>query len=177
MQNAALKISSVLLCGLLIYNSLGYFLVLSTMRIAMRHQHWAQLSALPEEQLSTFVFEKNTINSRLKIVNKREILVDGKLYDVVRKTDDDKQIKYFCVHDKEEETLICKTRLFNSKTQQVPAQSTARLIINLIIKTGLISEDSALITESSVLTFSDYTQTIYSIPAILIQSPPPKKCC
>ena len=177
MQKAALKISSVLLCGLLIYNSLGYFLVLSTMRVAMRHQHWAQLSTLPEEQLSTFIFEKNVTNSRLKIVDKREILVDGKLYDVVRKTDDGKHIKYFCVYDKEEETLISKTRLFNSEAQQMPVQSTARLIINLIIKTGIVSEVSSVISESSVLTFSDYTHTIYSIPAILIQSPPPKEYC
>lgn len=177
MQKAVLKISSVLLCGLLIYNSLGYFLVLSTMRIAMRHQHWAQLSLLPEEQLSTFVFEKNTINPRLKIVDKREILVDGKLYDVVHKTDDGKQIKYFCVYDKEEETLISKTRLFNSEAQQMPAQSAARLIINLIIKTGIVSEGSSFTIESSILPLSYYTQTIYSIPAIRIQSPPPKKYC
>lgn len=177
MQKASLKISSVLLCGLLIYNSLGYFLVLSTIRVAMRHQHWSLLSTLPEEQLSTFVFKKNAINSRLKIVDEREILVDGKLYDVLRKTDDGKHIKYFCVYDKKEETLISKTRVFNSEAQQMPVQCTARLIINLIIKTGIFSKVSTVIKESSVPTFSDYTHTIYSIPAILIQSPPPKMYC
>lgn len=147
------------------------------MHLAMRHQHWAQLSTLPEEQLSTFVFAKNMPGSRLKIIDEREILVDGKLYDVVRKADDGKFMTYYCVYDKEEETLICKTRLFNSEAQQMPVQNTARLIINLIIKTGIVSEVSSLIIESSELTFSDYTQTIYSIPAIQILPPPPKINC
>jgi hypothetical protein len=175
MQKIAYKISSLLLCGLLIYNSLGYFLVLSVMRMAVRHQKWAELSAIPENQLTTFIFNKNEPNSRLKIENSREILVEGKLFDVVRKTDNGKQVKYSCVYDHEEETLISKTRLFNSKAQQMPLQSTARNIIDKIIKTGVCTETCSLVTENSASYNSDYPDIFYSGPAIQISSPPPQQ--
>ncbi len=145
--------------------------------MAVRQQKWAQLSAIPEQQLSIFVFTKNATDSRLKIVDKREILVDGKLYDVVRRIDDGLQIKYFCVYDHEEESLISKTRLFNSKAQQMPLQGTARNIINLIIKTGIFSEEPSLISEYTMLLYSNYPETNYSVPSIQISPPPPKNIC
>jgi hypothetical protein len=175
MQKTAYKISVLFLCGLLIYNSLGYFMVLSVMRVAVRHQNWAKLSAIPENQLTTFIFNKNEQNSRLKIENSHEILVDGKLFDVVRITDEGKQLKYSCVYDPEEETLISKTRLFNSNAQQMPVQSTARNIIDKIIKTGVCSETANLISESLTSFDSDYPSTNYSGPVIQISSPPPQQ--
>lgn len=145
--------------------------------MAVRQQKWAQLSAIPEQQLSRFVFAMDATDSRLKIVDKREILVDGKLYDVVRKTEDGKHIKYYCVYDHEEETLISKTRLFNSNAQQMPLQSTARNIINLIIKTGIVSEECTFISDCSMSFYSNFLQTSYSVPAIQISPPPPKNIC
>lgn len=150
-------------------------MVLSVMRLAVRQQKWAQLSVIPEHQLTTFYFTKNEPDSRLKIENSREILVDGKLYDVVRRSDDGKQIKYCCVYDHEEETLISKTRIFNSKAQQMPLQNTARNIIDKIIKTGIFTEKPSLISESSMSFHSNYLKIYYSGPTIQISSPPPQK--
>ena len=177
MQKAILKISSVLLCGLLIYNSLGYFLTLSTIRMAMRHQHWALLSSLPEEQLSIFVFEKNATDSRLRIMDEREILVDGKLYDVVRKIDNGRQIKYFCVWDREEETLISKTRLFNSQAQQMPVQDKSRQIVEKIIKTGILNANTTFILENYIFPLLIFDIVTYSDPEIQISLPPPQSLC
>jgi hypothetical protein len=162
------------MCGLLIYNSLGYFFVLSVMRVAVRQQKWAQLRTIPENQLSTFVFSSYKPDSRLKIVNDHEIIVDGKLYDIVRKSDEGKQIKYFCVYDHEEETLIAKTRLFNSKAQKMPLQNTAQTMIEKIIKTGIVTEKSTMTPEISISIHSGYPKIRYSGPAIQISTPPPQ---
>lgn len=143
----------------------------------MRHQHWALLSSLPEEQLSIFVFEKNAIDSRLRIMDEREILVDGKLYDVVRKTDNGRQIKYFCVWDPEEETLISKTRLFNSQAQQMPVQKTTRHIVEKIITIGILNEKAAFVIQNFIIPFSNSCAVKYSGPEILIALPPPESLC
>ena len=84
MPKAIYKISAIILCGLLIYNSLGYFVVISVMRLAVRHQQWVELSFVTEKQLTTFTFDTRTTNSALTIINDREIMVNDKLYDVVR---------------------------------------------------------------------------------------------
>ena len=177
MQKSLLKIVSILLCGLLIYNSLGYFLVLSVMRLAVRQQKWAQLRTIPDNQLSIFIFAASKPDPRLTIVNDHEIIVDGKLHDIVRKTDNGKHIKYFCVYDHEEETLIAKTRLFNSKAQQMPLQSTARHIIDKIIKTGIVTEEASVISESYITLYSNYPKISYSGPTIQISLPPPQNHC
>jgi hypothetical protein len=177
MQKAQLKIFSILLCGLLIYNSLGYFLVLSVMRIAVRQQKWAQLRTIPDNQFSIFVFATNKPDSRLKIVNDHEILVDGKLYDIVRKSGDGKLTRYCCVYDHEEETLISNTRLFNSKAQQMPLQNTAKNIIDKIIKTGIVTEESSLFLKNSISYYSDYRKISYSGPSIQVSPPPPQSGC
>jgi len=147
------------------------------MRMAVRQQKWAQLSAIPDDQLTTFIFSKNVVDPRLKIIDNREILVDGKLYDVVRKTDDSKQIKFFCVYDHEEEALIAKARLFNSKTQQMPLQNTTRLIAEKIIKTCILKDESSIASESMEIVYSNWPEACYSGPAIQISPPPPQHFC
>ena len=145
------------------------------MRLAVRHQKWAQLSSIPEHQLTTFIFNRNEQDSRLEIETKREIRVDGKLYDVVRRIDIGKQIKYLCIYDHEEETLISKTRLFNSKAQQMPVQNTARNIIDKIIKTGIFTESTFSLTENTIAFNPLSPGSNYSGPIIQVSSPPPQQ--
>lgn len=177
MRKVTLKISSLLLCGLLIYNSLGYFLVLTMMRQFVRHQKWTMLSRVPDKDLTTFIFEKNGAESEFKIENDHEISVKGKLYDVVRMTDDGRHIKYFCVWDHSEETLISKTRAFNSQAQQMPVQNTTRQIVEKIIKTGILSEKTALSIKNFNILFSNAIKSRYSGPEIQIALPPPQSHC
>jgi hypothetical protein len=176
-KNTSLKISAVLLCGLLIYNSLGYFMVLSVMRVALRHQKWTQLSLLPNEVLTSFTIDKNSSGKRIKMVNNREILINGKLYDIVRKKVNGSATTYYCKQDKEEESLISKTRLLNSKAQQMPVQNKARFMIEKIIKSGIISEKIIFNTDRCIILLAQSTKVQYSGPPIRISLPPPKSCC
>jgi len=136
------------------------------MRIAVRQQKWAHLKTIPENQLSTFIFASDKPDSRLKVLNEHEIIVDGKLYDVVRKSDDGKRTKYLCKYDHKEEALIEKTRLFNSRAQQMPIQNTTRLIAEKIIKSGIIRHDDSLKSVILKTVYSDYHNIKYSVPEL-----------
>jgi hypothetical protein len=177
MPKAFLKISSLILCGLLIYNSLGYFIALSVMRVAVRHQKWAQIASIPDHRLTTFVFSKNKPNTGLKIINTREIQVDGKLYDIARKTDDGKIITYYCLYDSKEEKLIAKTRQFNSMSQPFPVENTTRLILDKIIKTAVTDQKNEDLTQEFKPVLTYYISIPYSGPDISIPVPPPQVTC
>ena len=176
MCKIAYKISAILLCGLLIYNSLGYFWVLSAMRIAVRQQKWSQLSSLPEQELSIFSFEKSD-RSRIKVLNKREIFVDGILYDIVRKVEKGGKTIYYCSPDIKEQSLIAKTRLFNSQQHQMPTKNTASLIVEKIIKTAVIQEIKHLITTNYTIDLFNFSFLPISGPFFRILLPPPKTSC
>jgi hypothetical protein len=174
MNKAFIKISSLLLCGLLIYNSLGHILVLTVMRVAIRHQMWEKLSIIPDQDLTMFIIAKNSPPAGFKIENEHEIIVDGKLYDIVRKTDDGAHLKYFCIYDHKEQTLITRVRQFNSQAQQMPLHNIARIIVDKIIKTAAIETEASSIRERSVIAFSNFCEAHYSVPWIQIALPPPQ---
>jgi hypothetical protein len=152
-------------------------MVLSVMRIAFRQQKWAQLSTIPDQELITFIFDKYHPGPGFGVVNKREILVNGRIYDVVRKADNGKTITYRCVYDHKEQSLITKTRLLNSKAQQLPLKNTARLIVEKIIKTAIVDSKSEWISESRCIPLFYFDLICYSGPPIQILLPPPQSCC
>ena len=174
MKQAFIKISSLLLCGLLIYNSLGHILVLTVMRVAIRHQMWEKLSTLPDQDLTMFIIAKNSPPAGFKIENEHEIIIDGKLYDIVRKTEDGTHVKYFCVYDHNEQTLITRARQFNSQAQQMPLQNLARLMVDKIIKTAVIAAEASAVKEHSVIPYSNFREAHYLFPGIQIALPPPQ---
>ena len=147
------------------------------MRVAVRHQKWAQISLIPNHQLSTFVFPKNKPNAGLKIINTREIQVNGKLYDIARKTDDGKSITYYCLYDSKEERLIAKTRQFNSTSQPVPVKNTTRLILDKIIKTAVTNQKNEDLTLDYKGVQTYFISKPYSGPIITIPVPPPQIIC
>jgi hypothetical protein len=177
MQKAKYKISALFLCGLLIYNSLGYFMALSLIRVAFQHQKWAELSSIPESQLTTFVFENDRPNSRLSIINKHEIKVDGKLFDVVSIINSGSTITYHCMHDSKEEKLIAKTRQLNTMAQPLPIKNTAKLIIANIIKNAIYNENTLNFEHTENSIFIIIQDLTYIGPAISITSPPPQIFC
>jgi hypothetical protein len=161
----------------LIYNSLGYFLVFSAFQLAIKHQNWAQLSTLSDQELTIFTFNKSSQNSELKIINKHEIRINGKLYDVVRMKEDLKSVSYSCYYDHKEETLITKSKVLNSQTQQMPFQNKANTILEKIIKSGIFESTDNLLPANYTIINSDLSKVYYSIPTLQIAIPPPQSFC
>ncbi len=176
MQKAPFKIPALILCGLLIYNSLGYFIVLSVMRVAVRHQKLVQLSTVPDQHLIAFAFGKNKTTPHLKILNSHEIEVDGRLYDIARKTITRETVIYYCSYDPKEEKLIAKTRQFNSMNQPIPAKNTTRLILEKIIKTAIQDQKTADFDIKHSFSYSHCLPQVYSGPVLLTLVPPPQPC-
>ena len=144
------------------------------MRVAIRQQMWEKLSTIPDQDLTMFTLAKNSPAAGFKIENDCEIIVDGKLYDIVRKTDDGARVKYFCIYDHKEQTLITRARQFNSQAQQMPIQNIARLMVDKIIKTAVIKDITKSFKENSAIPFSNFCEAHYSVPGIPIALPPPQ---
>jgi len=144
------------------------------MKMSVRHQKWATLSQIPDNKLTTFIFFKKSPNTELKIINSREIEVNGNIYDVVRKEQNAKQTIYRCIHDKKEQNLIAKTRFFNSETHQSPIKNTARLIFEKIIKTALFETELKKHICSNILQNIIYPIHFYKSPPLADDIQPPK---
>jgi len=174
MQKATFKISAFLLCGLLIYNSLGYFWVLSVIRHAVQQKKWTEVSTTPHEQLTAFSINKNRPVAGFRIRNSREIEVDGRLYDIAKTVDNGSNTVYYCVRDSEEQNLIDKSRLYNSQAQQFPMKNTTILIIDHIIKYCIINQHHLSVEPNNFQYFSVIQAFSNIEPVISILHPPPQ---
>lgn len=172
MPNKAKVFLSLLLCGLLIYNSLGHFFVLNAMKLSVRKYKWAQLHQLPESQLEKFIFDKKSSNKGYRIINKREIEVKGNLYDVVSRIETDSHMIFNCVHDKKEQSLIAKIRNHTSRTNQ-PINASARLLWDSIIKIAIFNSTSFCLVHKPFQCLFGYTKPLYINPIILSIFQPP----
>lgn len=177
MVKSMLKIQALLLCGLLIYNSLGYFWVFSAMQVSIRQQKWAMLASIPKHELTTFSFDKSTSGKGFSVVNEHEIIVDGKLYDVVNKSVNGNKVKYSCARDLKEEKLIAKTRLFNSREHQSPTKNTTRLIIEKVIKTAILNQEAFSVEMKPTFFNTGSILSKYAVPVLSIPLPPPQPSC
>jgi hypothetical protein len=143
MKRLFLSCVSILLAGLFIYNSLGYYFVNQAIRLIHKQEVFALLSQTPDQLLVKFIIEKSRIDELNIQGPKAEITVGGKKYDIKKQVDSGAFITIYCKPDKHEDRFINKSKILNNKLQSdKPNSKTAILILDSIIKTALLSEGS-----------------------------------
>jgi hypothetical protein len=175
-MNRKLKaISALILCGLFLYNSMGYMVVSSVNRMILRKQVSINLWSIPDYKLTTITVPKNNQSDFFNKSIQPEIKVDGQMYDVVRYKDNGKSITYICVRDQKEERMIKKSILLTDQSKNSnPGSKASMLILDQIIKSALLSEKLDLKILSTTILFSDNSGFLYSNPILPVAAPPPQ---
>lgn len=154
---------------------MGYMVVYSSMRMIIRQQTFAKLSAYPDAALTAITISKTSRDFMFKGRNMREVRADGKMYDIVRQKDNGSSITYYCLRDHKEEQMILKAGLINDQSKSTnPLAKTSRLILDQIIKTALIAEKQSS-QEYATGNISFHSKHhIYSRPSLPVPAPPPQ---
>ena|GEM_PF-1643475 len=104
------QVGSLLLSLLFIYNAMGYLIAYKSGQYFIRQEMKTTLcSKASNNQLKLIkisLLEKNSQNSAIQFVNKKEVKYYGKLYDIVREKITGDSITYYCLNDKKEEKLM-----------------------------------------------------------------------
>jgi len=143
MKRVLLNCVSLLLVGLFLYNSMGYYFVNQAIRLIHKQQVFADLSQTPDELLVSFIFKKSSINALNIDGQNAEIEIKGKKYDIKKQVDSGEYLTIYCKPDCKEDSFIYKSKNINNKLQNnKPISKAVNLILENIIKTALLSEDS-----------------------------------
>ena len=176
MMRTLRNIIALLLCGILLYNTMGYMVVFSSMQMLLRQQTFAKLSTVPDTALTVFTILKTDKVLVLKGRRMPEIKVDGKMYDIVRQKDNGKSITYFCLRDRKEEQLILKAGLAGDRSKRnSPLSKTSSLILDQIIKTALLTEKKSFKEYPIIELLFDAKCHIYSGPILAVPAHPPQQ--
>ena len=143
------------------------------MHQALRQQMWSGLGNMQDKDLTTFTFTGSNAG-KIILVNKHEIIVDGRLYDIVKKTVSKKHTTYICINDRQEEKLLAKIKQHNRQAHQLPQDKLARIIIDNIIKSAIADKQDETTDLCSFVRYSPYETINYPIPGIQRNLPPPE---
>lgn len=172
------NIIALLLCGVFLYNTTGYMIVFSSVRMILRQQAFADLSTSPQKALTVITIQKTDRIVILKGRRMPEIKVDGKMYDIVRQKDNGNSISYYCLRDRKEEKLLREASLLTDHSQSNnPLSKTSSLILDQIIKTALLGEKQDFKGSQPNDFFFHSKNHIYSGPLLPVPAPPPQQVC
>lgn len=117
------RLAAFLLCAVLLFNAIGYWVVFGAMRISIRENAEERLRA------STLPLKEITLSS--SDYSAGEITFEGHRYDVVRMSRINGKIHLFCLADEEETTLYSNAKAA-SEQESAPVSNGAAKIFTLI---------------------------------------------
>lgn len=166
---------ALMLCGLFIYNSMGYMLVYSAMLSMRKQQAFAEIARLKKQPLIAFTFAKTDKSKLESKKNRLEIKHNGCMYDVVRTQVSGDNITYYCIRDTKEEHLLDQLNLLSkSNGDNNPLQKSASLIIDQVIKTALMNTPFQFSHYSTIFRYHSKIIPTYYSPDMAIPAPPPQ---
>ena len=172
------NIIAILLAGLFLYNSLGYFFVYSAMRMMHRQMVFAQLSNIPDSQLTTITLLKGEQCRYDPDGDKNEFKINGQLYDVVRQKDNGKSVTYYCLRDRNEELLNNNAaNIVHHSGKELPLSKSAQLILDNIIKNALISSEQTYFNHIIISFNPIVIPSFYNVPFLPVPALPPRQTC
>lgn len=172
------KSLSILLLGIFLFNSAGYYLVFKVAQIEIKKEIKREIKlGLQSEELSVIRFSNSEIKNIIWVKKNKEFIYLDQMFDIVKSISEDNYITYYCINDKQEK------KLFKDLEQQVLKQiennknsknnSTKKNFEN-ITKTCFYEELSLLLFPQCCFnSFCDHNESFTSID-LLISTPPPR---
>jgi hypothetical protein len=165
---------SLLLIGLILFNSFGYYLMLPAW-------HWFNHKEILNSQgqvltndLIHFSVAKNHHNTE-KFSRGKEFLYKGDIYDVIEINENATTITYTCIRDHKDNKII-KSLKDNSQepAKQNPSKRSNNNLLDGIIKTALLSRQNSVSLPVHSVTFCYQISQQYISPWLSTPDLPPQ---
>jgi len=121
----------------------------------------------------------------LKVINNKnditwldsdEILFEGKMYDVVKKTNiTDGSVDLFCYNDIKENDLNIKINNFYNNNKHDKSKKTATLILKLLSIVSLLPQNNKSVYYCEQSTDKQHVSNFYKSIKLVYNTPPPKE--
>jgi hypothetical protein len=174
------KLLSILFLFIFLFNLAGYYIVFTIMQQTARKEMKAFIKKNPPlDKLERLVISDEKMNSpeifKYKDDNK-EIIYNGKLYDIVCATKDGSNTIFYCINDKNEEQLFAglNDHIKQNFEQNGPLKKRSIQLIKNIIKEVLPVYRLGFMIPNATEFIYPTLKFLLSTKFILVISPPPK---
>jgi hypothetical protein len=169
------KILAILILLLFWFSIVGYFHIFRLLQEEVRHEiKYSLKQGIPEKDLTILSFSHG---DRINWVRQgKEFRYEGRMYDVVRQTENDRGVTYYCIDDEKEARLITRMEQLTRDSAQRSSSSSSNSsrILQLIFPT-LFVQNSLCMSQAfgpvTLLSFSYKEDILSGYPQLF--TPPP----
>ncbi|MES2139220.1 MAG: hypothetical protein V4511_05900 [Bacteroidota bacterium] len=173
------KIAVIFFLCVFLFNTMGYFIAFKAVHYQIKKEIKAEIKRkVNPAELTVIVINRQQINQIDWYETGKEMYHDGKLYDIVRNTENDTSIIYYCINDKQEEELFAHLdehiNAHIAANKPLKNKSTKKLADNIV---------KLYFSNKSSHSFNSYTHITeqfpgacftYLSPTLKINPPPPE---
>lgn len=173
------KVISIFLFGIFLFNMAGYFIAFKSFQYQIKKEIKAEIKRIVNpDELTAIVINKKQINKIDWLEKGKEMYYNGKLYDVIKHTEDAASITYYCINDKQEELLFAnlEEHIATHIAANKPIKNQAsKKLADKVAKLYFLNEQ---LTKFNIISFNltqfSSTNLIYRSTLIETDSPPPE---
>ncbi len=100
------RVISILIVNLIIFNSLTYVVTYRLLKGYFKNLITEKKEfIIPESDLELIIIQKSELKTSVTFIEENEFIYDNKLYDVVKETETENEIYYYCIYDHNETKL------------------------------------------------------------------------
>ncbi|MCE9539543.1 MAG: hypothetical protein K8R85_10025 [Bacteroidetes bacterium] len=173
------KIAVIFFLFVFLFNTMGYFIAFKAVHYQIKKEIKAEIKRkVNPSELTVIVINKKRINQIDWLENGKEMYHDGKLYDIVRNTENDTSIIYYCINDKQEEELFAHLEehinAHIAANKPIRNKSTKKLADNIIKLYFSNKTSHSFNSDSNIITQFPGVYFTYVSPTLKRNSPPPE---
>lgn len=165
---------SLILTGLILFNAMGYYLLVPAMHLIHQQRVFSNVRYDNEKKVLKITINKSGKNQSAKRLAK-EIMLNGKYYDVIQVADNGYSLTYSCIPDYSDDRLL-KTYADSSEDTKsaLPVKKDTSEVLGGIIKTALVEENICLAAHSFAISLQSDILLSYSAPYLSTPCQPPQ---
>ncbi len=179
MMNFAKRILAFFLLGIFLFNTMGYFIAFKAMQYEIKSNIISQIKlGVPTADETVLTIAKSDLKNIDWKEQGKEMVYNGKRYDVIKKQEDAMSVTFYCINDKQEETLFANLdNQINSHiaSQKSSSKGAAKNMVNDIVKIvfNQTSSFSYYLEATSSRCFLPY-EVSFTSETLQTSSPPPR---
>lgn len=171
------KTAVIFLLSIFLFNTVGYFIAFKAVQFEIKTEVQSEIiQGLNINELTSVTINKNNLGTIEWFEDGKEMRYKGEMYDVVKSAECATSITYYCINDKQEESLFAnlEEHINTHVAVNKPMQNQKKIIDN-VIKVYFSNRQTAKLNyaSSSAIQFSPANLTFQST-LIETDSPPPE---
>ncbi len=172
------QITALFLLSIFLFNTMGYFVAFKVAQYQIKSDIISEINmGIPTSAESIITISKNDLAKIEWQENEKEMIYEGKRYDIVKTKEDKNSITYYCINDKQEETLFANlddhinTHVITNKPIK---NNSPKNLVNDVVKIFFTNQQQFNF-KTSVNTISFFQiKEDYISASIKTNSPPPR---